>query len=58
MDIRVPRLHQKQVKEHDDIISNQTFLVRKDIYEAIGSPDMTTPEGFKADSGESGRDVS
>ena len=26
--------------------SNQTFLVRKDIYEAIGSPDMTTPEGF------------
>ena len=38
----------KQVKEHDDIISNQTFLVRKDIYEAIGSPDMTTPEGFKA----------
>lgn len=28
--------------------SNQTFLVRKDIYEAIGSPDMTTPEGFRA----------
>lgn len=28
------------------IASNQTFLVRKDIYEAIGSPDMTTPEGF------------
>lgn len=27
--------------------SNQTFLVRKDIYEAIGSPDMSTPEGFK-----------
>jgi len=26
--------------------SNQTFLVRKDMYEAIGSPDMTTPEGF------------
>lgn len=26
--------------------SNQNFLVRKDIYEAIGSPDMTTPEGF------------
>lgn len=26
--------------------SNQTFLVRKDLYEAIGSPDMTTPEGF------------
>lgn len=28
------------------IASNETFLVRKDIYEAIGSPDMTTPEGF------------
>lgn len=26
--------------------SNQTFLVRKDLYEALGSPDMTTPEGF------------
>lgn len=35
-------------EERDDIGSNQTFLVRKDIYEAIGSPDMTTPEGFKA----------
>lgn len=33
---------------YDNIGSNQTFLVRKDIYEAIGSPDMTTPEGFKA----------
>lgn len=31
---------------YDNIGSNQTFLVRKDIYEAIGSPDMTTPEGF------------
>ncbi|MFC5530918.1 ABC transporter substrate-binding protein [Cohnella yongneupensis] len=27
-------------------ISNQTFVVRKDIYEAIGKPDMRTPEGF------------
>lgn len=26
--------------------SNQTFEVRKDIYEAIGKPDMRTPEGF------------
>lgn len=26
--------------------SNQTFSVRKDIYEAIGSPDMRTPDGF------------
>ncbi len=32
---------------YDTIGSNQTFLVRKDIYEAIGSPDMTTPEGFQ-----------
>lgn len=31
---------------NDKIASNQNFLVRKDIYEAIGSPDMTTPEGF------------
>lgn len=37
----------KDIEAHDDIASNQTFLVRKDIYEAIGSPDMTTPEGFK-----------
>lgn len=38
----------KDLEEHDNIGSNQTFLVRKDIYEAIGSPDMTTPEGFRA----------
>ena len=31
---------------YEEISSNQTFLVRKDIYEALGSPDMTTPEGF------------
>ncbi len=35
-------------QKYDNIPSNQTFLVRKDIYEAIGSPDMTTPEGFTA----------
>lgn len=29
-----------------EVSSNQTFLVRKDIYEALGCPDMTTPEGF------------
>jgi putative aldouronate transport system substrate-binding protein len=29
-----------------DIPSNETFLVKKDMYEAIGSPDMSTPEGF------------
>lgn len=33
-------------KENPDISSNMNFIVRKDIYEAIGSPDMTTPEGF------------
>lgn len=33
---------------YDTIGSNQTFLVRKDIYEALGRPDMTTPEGFQA----------
>ncbi|MDE6847672.1 MAG: extracellular solute-binding protein [Lachnospiraceae bacterium] len=38
----------RDIEEHDNIGSNQTFLVRKDIYEAIGSPDMTTPEGFQA----------
>lgn len=31
---------------YGNIGSNQTFLVRKDIYEALGNPDMTTPEGF------------
>ncbi len=34
-------------EKYDNIGSQQTFLVRKDIYEAIGSPDMTTPEGFQ-----------
>lgn len=33
-------------EEYDTLASNETFLVRKDIYEAIGRPDMTTPEGF------------
>lgn len=33
-------------EEYDNIASNQTFLVRKDIYEAIGSPDMSSPQGF------------
>lgn len=36
----------KDLEENEGIGSNQTFLVRKDIYEAIGSPDMTTTEGF------------
>lgn len=33
-------------KIHKSLSSNEAFLVRKDIYEAIGSPDMSTPEGF------------
>lgn len=36
----------EDVEKSDSITSNQTFLVRKDIYEAIGSPDMSTPQGF------------
>lgn len=37
----------EQIEEYQEIApSNQTFLVRKDMYEAIGSPDMSTPEGF------------
>lgn len=34
--------------QENNMTSHQNFLVRKDIYEAIGSPDMTTPEGFCA----------
>ena len=34
----------QDVENGENAQSNQTFLVRKDIYEAIGSPDMTTPE--------------
>ena len=33
-------------KYQDKVSSHQNFLVRKDIYEAIGKPDMSTPEGF------------
>ena len=36
----------QDIEENDNIKSNETFLVRKDIYEAIGSPDMSTREGF------------
>lgn len=28
------------------LTSNETFLVRKDMYEMLGKPDMSTPEGF------------
>lgn len=32
--------------EKGGVYGNQAFLVRKDIYEQLGKPDMTTPEGF------------
>lgn len=32
--------------DHYEMTSHQTFLVRKDMYEALGSPSMRTPEGF------------
>lgn len=32
--------------EKYNVLTNRSFLVRKDIYEAIGKPDMRTPEGF------------
>lgn len=38
----------EQITPDCPIGSTQTFLVRKDIYEAIGKPDMRTPEGFLA----------
>lgn len=36
----------KDLEEYSHLGSNECFLVRKDIYEAIGSPDMSTQEGF------------
>lgn len=33
-------------KYNGKLTSNETFLVRKDLYEALGKPDMSTPEGF------------
>ncbi|WP_407920120.1 sugar ABC transporter substrate-binding protein [Enterococcus timonensis] len=30
-----------------DIYSRDAFIIRKDVYEAIGEPDMSTPEGFQ-----------
>jgi putative aldouronate transport system substrate-binding protein len=38
----------QDLETYHNISSNETFLVRKDIYEAIGSPDMSTQEGFEA----------
>lgn len=36
----------QDVEQNELLTTNETFLVRGDIYEAIGSPDMSTPEGF------------
>lgn len=36
----------EDVENNDNIAPNPTFLVRKDIYEALGCPDMSTPENF------------
>ena len=36
----------KDYENGTNIYSNQNFMVRKDIYEALGEPDMTTPEGL------------
>ncbi|WP_046213174.1 type 2 periplasmic-binding domain-containing protein [Paenibacillus wulumuqiensis] len=33
-------------KYGENYVSNQVFVVRKDMYEALGKPDMRTPEGF------------
>jgi putative aldouronate transport system substrate-binding protein len=33
--------------EGGGVYGNQVFLVREDIYETLGKPDMTTPEGLK-----------
>lgn len=35
-----------ELDKYKNLSSNQNFLVRKDIYEALGCPDMTTQEGF------------
>ena len=36
----------RQMAETGMTAAVQTFLVRKDLYEDMGSPDMSTPEGF------------
>lgn len=37
---------EEQMAQTGMTAATQTFLVRKDLYEEMGSPDMTTPEGF------------
>ncbi len=38
----------KDLAEGEQLIPNGCFTVRKDLWEAIGSPDMSTPEAFLA----------
>lgn len=45
-DIAREKLAQKDPAFMPDFASDTCLLARKDIYEAIGSPDMTQPEGF------------
>lgn len=37
---------EEQMAQTGMTAATQTFLVRKDLYEDMGSPDLTTPEGF------------
>lgn len=34
------------IANSDEVYANHTLLARKDIYEALGSPDLSTPDGF------------
>ncbi len=36
----------EDIDEGEQLLPNGCITVRKDLYEAIGSPDMSTPEGF------------
>lgn len=37
---------QEDLNEGEQLVPNGCITIRKDLYEAIGSPDMSTPEGF------------
>lgn len=45
-DIATEKLEEEDPAFMADFASDTCLLARKDIYEAIGSPDLTTPEGF------------
>lgn len=38
----------EDLTEGEQLIANGAITIRQDLYEAIGSPDMSTPEGFLA----------